>query len=82
MFHPAVLGEAKADGGVNAVMLDLLLVARPLSASQSVFSALCRLLQGGRQGRCWPRKKDVALVGDSPALGGLENHRKERGGMG
>lgn len=59
--------------------LDLLLVTRPLSSSHSVLSALCRLLQGRRHGGRWPRKKDVALVGDSPALRGLENHVKEAG---
>jgi len=59
--------------------LDLFLVARPLSSSHSVLSALCRLLQGRRHGGRWPRKKDVALVGDSPALRGLENHVKEAG---
>lgn len=59
--------------------LDLLLVARPLSSSHSVLSALCRLLQGRRHGGRWPRKKDVALVGDSPALRGLENYTKETG---
>lgn len=59
--------------------LDLLLVVRPLSSSHSVLSALCRLLQGRRHGGRWPRKKDVALVGDSPVLCGLENHTKETG---
>lgn len=45
------------------------------------FCPLCTLpfASGRRRAGRWPRKKHAALMGDSPALCGLENHTKETG---